>query len=121
MYPQGPLAHSLYPRGLPTHELYPQGAPGHGSIPWGQTTPTLCPHLGSGWQGPYYLEEGTYAQPLYFSKARDQYSTWPPLQPKENSPTLEVKVGMAVVWATDVKRLQANTIRRQNHDVAKTN
>jgi hypothetical protein len=46
------------------------------------------PHPSSGWQGPYYSEERMYSQPLYFSKSRDHYSTWPPLQPKENSLTL---------------------------------
>ncbi len=116
MYSQGPPTHSLYPRGLPTHSLYPQGALGHGSFPWGLA---LHPHLGSGWQGPYYLEEGTYAQPLHSSEARDHYSTWPPLQPKENSLALEVKVGMAMVWIVDAKRLQANIVHRQNHVVAK--
>jgi hypothetical protein len=46
-----------------------------------------------------------YAQPLYSSKARDHCSTWPPLQPKENNLTLEVKVGMVVVSTIGAKQL----------------
>jgi hypothetical protein len=46
-----------------------------------------------------------YAQPLYSLEARDHYSTWPPLHPKENNLVLKVKVGMAVVTTTAVKQL----------------
>jgi len=89
-YPWKPPTHSLYPWRPPTHELYSRRTLGHGSFPWGAITPTSRPHPSSGQQGPYYLEEGMYSQPLNSSEARDQYSTWPPLQLEENNPTLEV-------------------------------
>jgi len=51
---------------------------------------------------------------LYYLEARDHYSTWPPLQPKENNPILKIKIRMAMVLVVDVKQLQANTIHKQN-------
>jgi len=50
---------------------------------------------------------------LYYLEARDHYSTWPPLQPKENNPILKIKIRMAMVLVVDVKQLQANTIHNK--------